>query len=259
MGETRVDLLHLLEDLRDAYPGSLEETMLTEIMANALDSGASVISFESDPALCTLAVTDNGSGMRRRELARFHDIAASTKVRGQGIGFAGVGIKLGLLVCEEVMTNAAGLIAASLIAHAENGGEVTAMSEVPHENRPESPAATEPTPPIPPPPAAVQLPGKAGLRRPAHYGLDIQFEDRPDDSALGRLIESTVWVNRAHPAYRRANASRSLGYHIALTVAMALAPLAVEPLHQNSFVLAFLSRWGEAIDNPARRRRQKRV
>ena len=27
MGETRVDLLHLLEDLRDAYPGSLEETL----------------------------------------------------------------------------------------------------------------------------------------------------------------------------------------------------------------------------------------
>ena len=50
MGETRVDLLHLLEDLRDAYPGSLEETILTEIMANALDSGASVISVDADPA-----------------------------------------------------------------------------------------------------------------------------------------------------------------------------------------------------------------
>ncbi|MBI5709942.1 MAG: hypothetical protein HZC42_06500 [Candidatus Eisenbacteria bacterium] len=40
MGETRVDLLHLLEDLRDAYPGALEETILTEIVANSLDSGA---------------------------------------------------------------------------------------------------------------------------------------------------------------------------------------------------------------------------
>ena len=104
MGETRVDLLHLLEDLRDAYPGALEETMLTEIMANALDSGASLISFQSDPAQYTLTVVDNGSGMQRRELARFHDIAASTKIRGQGIGFAGVGIKLGLLVCDEVLT-----------------------------------------------------------------------------------------------------------------------------------------------------------
>ncbi len=34
MGETRVDLLHLLEDLRDAYPGELEETIITEIVIN---------------------------------------------------------------------------------------------------------------------------------------------------------------------------------------------------------------------------------
>ena len=33
MGETRVDLLHLLEDLRDAYPGETEETIVTEIVA----------------------------------------------------------------------------------------------------------------------------------------------------------------------------------------------------------------------------------
>ena len=104
MGETRVDLLHLLEDLRDAYPGSLEETILTEIMANALDSGASTISCRCDPADSTMTVIDNGSGMQRRDLARFHNIASSTKVRGQGIGFAGVGIKLGLLICEEVLT-----------------------------------------------------------------------------------------------------------------------------------------------------------
>ena len=94
MGETRVDLLHLLEDLRDAYPGAVEETILTEIMANALDSGASTISFGCDPAERALTVIDNGSGMQRRALARFHDIASSNKIRGQGIGFAGVGIAL---------------------------------------------------------------------------------------------------------------------------------------------------------------------
>ena len=54
MGETRVDLLHLLEDLRDAYPGSLEETMLTEIIANSLDSGASRILIDADPEQTTL-------------------------------------------------------------------------------------------------------------------------------------------------------------------------------------------------------------
>src|SRR3989449_2267167 len=104
MGETRVDLLHLLEDLRDAYPGTLEETILTEIVANSLDSGATAIGITAEPAHATLTVVDDGTGMRRRELARYHDIAASTKSRGEGIGFAGVGIKLGLLVCEEVLT-----------------------------------------------------------------------------------------------------------------------------------------------------------
>src|SRR5206468_5675359 len=104
MGETRVDLHHLLEDLRDAYPGTLEETILTEIVANSLDSGATAIGITAEPAHATLTVVDDGTGMRRRELARYHDIAASTKSRGEGIGFAGVGIKLGLLVCEEVLT-----------------------------------------------------------------------------------------------------------------------------------------------------------
>src|SRR5213592_2939280 len=104
MGETRVDLLHLLEDLRDAYPGATEETILTEIVANSLDSGATTITITTDPTAPALTIVDDGMGMRRRELARYHDIAASTKVRGERIGFAGVGIKIGLLVSREVLT-----------------------------------------------------------------------------------------------------------------------------------------------------------
>ena len=104
MGETRVDLLHLLEDLRDAYPGAAEETILTEIVANAIDSGAATLTISADTADRTLTIVDDGGGMRRRDLARYHDVAATTKVRGEGIGFAGVGIKIGLLVSEEVVT-----------------------------------------------------------------------------------------------------------------------------------------------------------
>jgi len=66
-------------------------------------------------------------------------------------------------------------------------------------------------------------------------------------------VESTVWVNRSHPAYRRALASRSIGYQIALAVAMALAPLAVESANEHEFVTAFLSRWGEAFAQPTSR------
>jgi hypothetical protein len=104
VGETRVDLQHLLEDLRDAYTGALEETILTEVIANALDSGATRVRMLTSAADATLTIDDDGRGMRRRELARYHDVAASTKKRGEGIGFAGVGIKLGLLVSREVVT-----------------------------------------------------------------------------------------------------------------------------------------------------------
>ena len=104
MAETRVDLLHLLEDLRDAYPGAVEETILTEVVANSLDSGATLIRITANSADASLTIADNGSGMPRPDLRRYHDLAASTKTRGQGIGFAGVGIKLALLVCREVVT-----------------------------------------------------------------------------------------------------------------------------------------------------------
>jgi hypothetical protein len=79
------------------------------------------------------------------------------------------------------------------------------------------------------------------------FQFDIEFEDLPDNSKLGRVVESIVWINRAHPAYRRALASRSISYHIALAVAMAIAPMAVDSANENKFVTAFLSRWGAKV------------
>jgi len=107
-----------------------------------------------------------------------------------------------------------------------------------------------------PPAGDVTLPrADGGPPRPIRYGLSIQFEDRPDDREVARLVESTVWVNAAHPAYRRAAASRSEGYHIALAAALALARLAVEPAQEHAFVTAFLLRWGQTLDHGAQRRR----
>ena len=85
-----------------------------------------------------------------------------------------------------------------------------------------------------------------GRRRPARYGLLLQFESRPADSELGRLVDSTIWINDAHPAYARAMVSRSLGYHTALAVALALAPLAVEARDEHTFITQFLAHWGGA-------------
>src|SRR5437667_2776633 len=76
-----------------------------------------------------------------------------------------------------------------------------------------------------------------------------------------RLVDSTIWINDAHPAYVRALASRSLGYHTALAVALALAPLAVEEGDEHTFITQFLSHWGsaQAPDRVTRRRRAKKT
>jgi Histidine kinase-, DNA gyrase B-, and HSP90-like ATPase len=525
MGETRVDLHHLLEDLADAYPGDLDETILTEIVANGLDSGATRIAVTIDPSASTFTAIDNGAGMRRSDLRRFHDIAATSKTRGEGIGFAGVGIKLGLLVSETVVTESrrgrdhlattwalagrqrapwhwipplgmvegeqgtavrlrlatalsplldASYIEAALRRHfeplfdaalddvlvehyprgvefsinsrllartdtrARDDAEVAPLGirigrrrkpsafgylvrdtapiadelrgvaistfgkvikrgwdwlgvipaapahvrglvEVPglaacltlnkvdfirsgprgatylayrkalqevvsaqlavwgdpgenaepvrhraarpverdmeqvlvdlarqfpllatlveprpggkrrlavgrletgadgslplplslgNEDAPEpstaSPNGAEQALPAEPsaereriPPRSIELPASRGPKRPARLGLTIQYESRPDDANLGRLVESTVWINDAHPAYRRAVASRSEGYHLALTVAMSLSSVAVEPAQQHGFVTAFLSSWGEALTKRDSRRRAR--
>lgn len=128
MHETRVNLKHLLEDIRDSYPLSLEEVIINELIANALDSGASQISFfiteagnigstpsiaegsgtGNEPIQRLFTIADNGKGMNRKELAEYHNIAASTKTRGRGIGFAGVGAKLSLLISNAVITESRG-------------------------------------------------------------------------------------------------------------------------------------------------------
>ncbi|MBI2401782.1 MAG: hypothetical protein HYV20_03390 [Gemmatimonadetes bacterium] len=116
-----------------------------------------------------------------------------------------------------------------------------------------SPEAHEPAhPPEPEAAVAEAAVGQGGRKRPTRYGLRLQFESRPGEAGLSRLVESTVWVNDAHPAYRRAVASRSEGYHLALAVA--LAPLAVEPAQAQAFVERFLSRWGDAAGGKKRRR-----
>ncbi len=552
MGETRVDLQHLLEDLRDAYTGSLEETILTEVVANALDSGTARIRLLTSATEASLTIVDDGRGMQRRELARYHDVAASTKARGEGIGFAGVGIKLGLLVSREVVTETRrgtthvatrwhlasrhrapwkwipppGLVASrgtavqliltnplsplldagyleetirrhfeplldpafddlhrrhypggvafqidgraltreaaagpdrvpmsirlgrrrspSGIGYIERNGllpvdregiaistfgkvikrgwdwlglgpaaraHIGGLIEVPDlaacltlskndfvrtgtrggsylayrkaiqevvsrqlaewgdardtESRPrtvrlerdlervledladefpllrslvdrraggqtrlpmpgrgdervpaplfadifigrESTAEGSPVPPAggpagerpegsstprpasplqpaspseedPPPPdgepvadgdgqrqahiaaSAGMLETVSGRRRRARYGLLVQLESRPADTELGRLVDSTIWINAAHPAYTRAVASRSLGYHTALVVALALAPLAVETPDEHAFITQFLAHWGRTpeVNRTRVRRRSK--
>ncbi len=104
MGETRVNLRHLLEDIRDAYPFPPEEAIITELVANSLDSKASRIEFCVEPESRKLCIIDNGNGMTEKDLEDYHDIATTTKAKGKGIGFAGIGAKLALLYADEVIT-----------------------------------------------------------------------------------------------------------------------------------------------------------
>ena len=68
MGETRVDLQHLLEDLRDAYTGPLEDTILTEILANLDQRSSSGLR-----ACCRVALDRLPHRARRRAVARAVD------------------------------------------------------------------------------------------------------------------------------------------------------------------------------------------
>jgi hypothetical protein len=108
LNETRVNLKHLLEDMRDSYNAPLEEAIITELVANALDSKATRVDFSISPEGRFLRCTDNGLGMKRPALKEYHNIASSEKVRGAGIGFAGVGAKLSLLLAEKVVTESKG-------------------------------------------------------------------------------------------------------------------------------------------------------
>src|SRR5438093_11921609 len=56
----------------------------------------------------------------------------------------------------------------------------------------------------------VLLRGKSVAQRPAHYGLDIQFEVGAEDPEAGRLVESTVCLKLLPPAYHRVLTSLSL-------------------------------------------------
>jgi hypothetical protein len=135
----------------------------------------------------------------------------------------------------------------------ESGSSTTEPREpTPSPSREEAPESEAPAPA----PATGHLVLGRTRRRPARYGLNIQFEERPEDPEIGRLVESTVWVNEAHPAYRRAVVSRSEGYHVALAVALALAPLAVDPAKEHAFVIAFLRSWGTAIERRRTTRRR---
>jgi hypothetical protein len=102
---SRINARRLLDDMASMYSHPIEDTVLIEAIANSLDAGCSRISLEADQARRTLTVRDDGRGMTESEFELYHDLAESTKVRGHGIGFAGLGAKLAHQLATRVRTD----------------------------------------------------------------------------------------------------------------------------------------------------------
>jgi hypothetical protein len=84
-----------------------------------------------------------------------------------------------------------------------------------------------------------------GKRKPP--GLMIAFEESADRQELGWLMESTVWINKSHPAYRRATHSKAEDYHIVISVAWVLSDYLEAEKSPLIFMNRFLSSWGAGI------------
>ncbi|HHY34873.1 MAG TPA: hypothetical protein GX510_04460 [Firmicutes bacterium] len=102
--ESTVNFRSLIKDLAEMYPFEVDEVVVTEIVANALDAKATLIAIDFDPMTGVLIVEDNGKGMTRSEFSGYHDFAAELKRRGTGIGFAGVGAKISFQIADRVIT-----------------------------------------------------------------------------------------------------------------------------------------------------------
>lgn len=104
MHESGVNYQNLIRDLAEIYPFDVDEVVLVELVANALDEKPTRISIDFDPHRRILVVTDNGKGMTASDFDQYHDFAAGLKTRGTGIGFAGVGAKISFNIATRVIT-----------------------------------------------------------------------------------------------------------------------------------------------------------
>lgn len=97
MGEPLpIKLYETLNNLLKMYTYSHEEVLILEAVANAIDANADRIniSFERDNDDRFILFQNNGRGMTPEEFENYHTVSLSSKTKGEGIGFAGVGAKI---------------------------------------------------------------------------------------------------------------------------------------------------------------------
>jgi len=97
----KVDILKVIENFVEMYPYTPAECVVVEAIANCLDAKANRIDvsiYIDAEGRKIFKVVDNGKGMTKEEFEEnYHALSISSKVKGEGIGFAGVGSKLYLV------------------------------------------------------------------------------------------------------------------------------------------------------------------
>ncbi len=91
-----VDIMHALEDFLDAYDDHAE-MVVTEAIANAMDVKATQIDIKLGGDMderTWISFYNNGPAMNEQEFKKYHVLAKSSKTKGKGIGFAGIGAKV---------------------------------------------------------------------------------------------------------------------------------------------------------------------
>ena len=105
MPEVKINVLHTLENFREAYDDEASVVVL-EAVANALDAKATKLDVGMGNR--HISFRDNGPGMGKKQFYAYHDISASSKRKGAGIGFAGVGAKVYLAVWKQTVIHTEG-------------------------------------------------------------------------------------------------------------------------------------------------------
>ena len=91
-----IKLLATLENMLGMYEYDRMEVLVLEAVANGIDAGADTIhiSFGRDSRGRYIAFHNNGVPMNETDFENYHMVSSSTKKKGEGIGFAGVGAKI---------------------------------------------------------------------------------------------------------------------------------------------------------------------
>ena len=91
-----INVLETLVNLLDMYESKYEEILVLEAIANGMDANADEIeiNFDEDDFGYYVIFSNNGPPMNEKDFDNYHNISSSTKTKGEGIGFAGVGAKI---------------------------------------------------------------------------------------------------------------------------------------------------------------------